>query len=61
MKTNKFEYRVFVSDKKDYSEGSVKWIDCVTLAEARLVAQRWSYARIHCIGEIFYENGLEVN
>ena len=61
MKTSKFEYRVFCSDKKDFPDGQVKFIDCVTLAEARLVAQRSSFARIQCIGEIFYENGLEVN
>lgn len=57
MKTSKFEYRVFVSDKKDFFE--LKWFDCVTLAEARLVAARYPYARIQCIGEIMYVNGLE--
>lgn len=52
MKTSKFKYRVFFGNSSEY-------IDCITLAEARLSASRFPYARIQCLGEIIYENGIE--
>ena len=58
MKTSKFKYRVLINDSDDlqYSRD----VECVTLAEARLVAQRSHKATIICEGEINYVNGVEV-
>lgn len=63
MKTSKFSYKVYCSnDPNELLALSVysKVINCVTLAEARLVAARSPTACIQCVGEIFYKNGLEV-
>lgn len=63
MKTSKFSYRVYFSDFQFFNDDDLRHyvhIDCVTLAEARLVACRQPYAIIICIGDIKYVNGLEV-
>lgn len=56
MKTSKFYYGVIIYDDET---DTTKKVDCVTLAEARLIASRCSRAQIICLGEINYENGLE--
>lgn len=63
MKTSKFSYRVYFSDFKFfdvYDLSDYDHVDCVTLAEARLIACRQPYSCIICIGHINYVNGLEV-
>lgn len=59
MKTSKFKYRVLITDSDNEFPYS-REVQCITLAEARLVAQRSYKAIIECIGSIEYRNGLEV-
>ena len=59
MKTSKFKYRVLIIDSEnDYPYS--REVECVTLAEARLVAQRSYMATILCEGKIEYVKGVEV-
>ncbi len=57
MKTNKLSYVVEILQ----DNGLIHSVDCVTLAEARMVASRVVRAVIKPIGEIEYKNGLEVD
>lgn len=62
MKTNKFKYTVWCYPNEDSTALSpeTKTVNCVTLAEARLVAARFYRAVIQCSGQIEYRKGLEV-
>lgn len=62
MKTTKFKYTVwcYPTEKSNSLSPETEVVNCVTLAEARMVASRYFHATIECTGMITYHNGVEV-